>query len=539
MDVRPKKAAPAHKQPGGQPTQKPEAVPYRFPAPIRGWVLDENRAIAQPGGARVLDNWIPTTTGVRVRGGARKYATVHATEAVESLFSYKSGATEQFFAASQTVIAEITTVADPDVAPTPAVTGQTGGYYSVEQFGTAGGDYLYAVNGADRPLLYDGAAWTPIDAASTPAITGVTTSSLSHVWSFANRLFFIQENSLVAWYLPVDSIAGAANSFSLAGIFKKGGTLVFGAKWSMDAGDGLDDKCVFVSSEGEVAVYEGTNPGSAADWSKAGVYQITKPLGPNAYTSAGGDLLIATEVGMVPLSEAVRRDSAALELGAVSKAIAPYWQEQAQAISTLPWEIVKIPRKNIMVVSQPDVVASVGTCLVANLQTGAWSRITGWRTRSLGVFGDRGYFGDNDGQVFLMEAGGSDNGMPYTAVYVGQHEDLGAPAMQKTVTQMRPIFQAANPILPQLGALPDYDETIGSPPSSVPDFPLGIWDEGLWDVALWDSASVTVAQAQWVAIGVTGYVVAPVLQMTFGVTPAPRVELVAIDAAYHVGALVT
>lgn len=539
MDVRGKKSPPAHKMANGQPVKPVAALPYRFPAPIRGWVLNENRAISQPGGARILDNWVPTTTGVRVRGGSRKYATIHATEAVQSLFAYKSGATELFFAATESVICDISTVADPDTPPTPDVSGQNGGYYSTEQFGTAGGDFLYAVNGVDDALLFDGSAWTPIDGVSTPAITGVTTANLSHVWSYASRLFFVEKNTMTAWYLPVDQVGGAVNSFSLAGIFKKGGALLFGAKWSMDAGDGLDDKCVFVSTEGEVAVYSGTNPGSAADWRKEGVYQITKPLGQNATTSAGGDLLIATEVGMVPLSEAVRRDIASLELGAVSKQISPYWQAQALSIGSLPWEVIKIPNKNIMVVSQPDALDDLGSCLIANLQTGAWSRFTGWRTRCLGVFADRGYFGSDSGEVFRMETGGSDNGLPYTAVCLLSHDDFAAPAMTKTVTQMRPVFQVGNPIAPKLEALPDYDETVSVPPSSVADFPLGIWDEGLWDSALWDSADVTVAQAQWVSVGVTGYVVAPLLQMTFGVTPAPRVELVAIDAAYHVGALVT
>lgn len=32
----------------------------------------------------------------------------------------------------------------------------TGGYYSTAMIGTVGGDYLYAVNGANKPQLYDG-----------------------------------------------------------------------------------------------------------------------------------------------------------------------------------------------------------------------------------------------------------------------------------------------------------------------------------------------------------------------------------------------
>ncbi|MGK3946847.1 hypothetical protein ABK046_51840, partial [Streptomyces caeruleatus] len=67
-----------------------------------------------------------------------------------------------------------------------------------------------------------------------------------------------------------------------------------------------------------------------------------------------------------------------------------------------------------MVVSQPDVIDLVGSCLVANLQTGAWSRFTGWKTRCLGVSRGKGYFGADDGCVYAMETGGSDNGSLYT-----------------------------------------------------------------------------------------------------------------------------
>lgn len=536
MKVRGKKTAPAQK--GPEPTPKPIAQQYRVPAPIRGWVLNENRALAQPGGARILDNWVPTTTGARVRGGSRKHATVHATEACECMFSYISGSSRKLFAATASVIVDITTVADPLVPPSPTISGRTGGYYSTEQFGTAGGDYLYAVNGIDPPLLFDGVTFTPITAVSTPAITGVPTTEMSHVWSFANRLFFVRKGTMEAYYLPVDSIGGAASTFSLAGIFKLGGALLFGAKWSLDAGDGLDDKCVFVSTEGEVAVYEGTNPGSASEWRKAGVYQITRPLGQNATVSAGGDLLIATEVGIVPLSEAVRRDVAALELGAVSRNISPYWQVQAQKITTLPWEIIKSQKTNIMIVSQPNAVDPVGSCLVANLQTGAWSRFVGWRTRCLGMLDGEGFFGSEDGCVYSMEQGGSDDGNIYSCTYLGHFDDFGAAGVQKTVMQMRPIFQTGNPIQPLLSMVPDYNEALPSPPSSVADFTISLWDAGLWDVALWDGGAPDILNFRWVSVGVTGFALAPVLLMTYGVTPTPRTEIVAIDVAFHTGALV-
>jgi len=536
MKVRPAKIAPQRKMRGGEPTQKPAAQTYTFPAPIRGWVLNESLAMPQPGGAAILDNWICTTTGIRARGGAVKYADLGAS--VKSMFTYNS-TTEKFFGATDAAIYEITTVADPDVTPTAAVTGQTAGYYSAEQFGTPGGDYLYAVNGADLAQLYDGSTWTQITGVSTPAITGVTTSNLSHVWSFANRLFFVEEGSKSAWYLPVDSIGGGATEFSLAGIFKKGGSLLFGGTWSLDAGDGLDDKCVFVSTEGEVAIYQGTNPGVAADWSKVGLYEISKPLGKNATMNAGGDLLIATAVGLVPISAAIQKDKAALSYGAVSAPISPYWQEQVTEATAAPWEILKWPRKNIIVVSQPKIDGDAGSCLVANLQTGAWSRITGWVTRCMGYFDDSGFFGNTAGGIYRMDVGGNDAGAIYTCAYLGNHEGMNAGGAQKTIHQMRAQFQTATPILPLVSATVDYDQTLSGAPASPGDFAAGVWDSALWDAALWDATGEVQNVGVWASVGRTGYAIAPEVQISFGITPTPNVELVSVDATYSIGAVVT
>lgn len=534
MDVRPKKVMAIQKMTNGQPPQGVPSSSFTFPAPIRGWILNENLATTQPAGARILDNWLCTTTGVRVRGGSVKYATLPA--AVTSLFAYNS-TTDAFFAATAAGIFTITAPASPTTPLTATVSGLTSGDFAAAQFGTAGGDYLYAVNGADSARLYDGSTWTTITGVSAPAITGVTTSTLSHVWSFANRLFFVQGGSLNAWYLPVDSIGGAASSFSLAGVFRQGGSLLFGANWSLDSGAGLDDKCVFVSTEGEVAVYAGTNPGSAADWGLQGVYRMPRPLGKNAYTQAGGDLLIATEVGLIPISAAIQSDLAAVESKAVSAPIAPYWQSQARAIGG-SWQIVKALRKGIMYVSQPDSSGANNNALAVNLLTGAWSRCTGWDTQCLGYFDGNAYYGGADSCIYLMDSTGSDAGAVYTAVYLGQADGMNAYGRQKTVRQMRAMFQTGSPINPQLTAKANFREDISAPPSSPDNYTTDSWDSGLWDTAVWDADAVVVNDANWTSTGVTGSVIAPELQLTFGVTPTPEVELVAIDAEFHVGAMV-
>ena len=379
--------------------QAPTAQPVAFPAPTGGWVENLNIATGGPGTARVMENIFPGVQGCRVRGGRKKVATVGAR--VKSMFTYQSGVVNRMFAATSAAIYDITGLI-PSTVPTAAVSGMASGYWSTVQMGTAGGEFLVAVNGTDTPRTFDGTTW------ATTAITGVTSSELSYVSKHKSRLWFVQKNSLKAWYLPVDSIAGAAADLSLAGIMQRGGSLMFIATWSQDAGDGQDDRIVFVSTEGEVAVYQGSNPASAADWSLVGLYNITKPLGPKCHFPAGGDLVIGTETGLIPLSAVTQKDPAAMDVSALSVAIEQSWRDQVKRRTVdQPMEMVKWPRENMLMVSLPH---DQTTSFVANIQTGAWCKYIGWDVQAATVFRDQMYIGDRAGLVYAAEVGGSDEG---------------------------------------------------------------------------------------------------------------------------------
>ena len=101
---------------------------------------------------------------------------------------------------------------------------------------------------------------------------------LTHIWKHANRLFFVQGGTMNAWCLPVHAVGGELVYIPLSGAMKRGGSLLFGASWSVDSGSGLDDKCIFVSDQGEVAIFSGTDPTSSTNWKQEGCYDISRPL---------------------------------------------------------------------------------------------------------------------------------------------------------------------------------------------------------------------------------------------------------------------
>lgn len=531
-----------------------------FIAPTRGWIANENLAANTPGGAFILENIFPTLKSARLRGGSDRKATVGAS-IVESLLTYSSGSTRKLFAASAGEVFDITSPADPVIPPAAAITGQTSNYYSHVQFATAGGEFMIAVNGTDLHQVYDGSSF----AQNSPAITGTTSDHFSFVWSYKNRLFFVKKGTKTACYLPVDTIGGATADFTLDGIFKHGGSLLFGSTWSLDAGDGLDDKCVFISTNGEAAVYQGSDPSSASDWALVGRYDISLPLGMNATMQAGGDLLVASVDGLIPISAAINKDPAALSLSAVSRPIEPVWKQDAFSRTTRPWEVVKWVEKNLAIVSVPaayttstvesrwgygfwrrfiwgggdgNVLTQDPYCYVVNLQSGAWTKYTGWDVQCLAYHDGFVYFGTADGRVMQAEVGGNDDGIAYICRYCGLFDLIGTPAV-KQLHQARATWTYGQPFIEKVTFATNYNANWPSPPSASPDTGnVDVWDVALWDEGVWDTEAGTLVKTKWSSIGKTGYAVAPMVQVTCGGAVAPDAELVSVDLTYESGGVV-
>ena len=240
--------------------------PHLIPAPTRGIVQSENFAFMNPGACIISDNWLPTMRGVKLRGGSAEWCKIPVTapavpKPIISGFTYNNGAIEHMFAGQDTELWDVTFTG----TPTLVKGGQTSGNYAASQMSTPDGDYMIVVNDAGDPVLrYDGTTWTTLTTITGPVDSNVATGgNLCYVWKYRGRFFFIEVGSMNAWYLPLGAIEGALLQIPLSGATKQGGKLLFGATWSLDAGDGTDDKCIFFTTEGEVLVFTGSDPSDA------------------------------------------------------------------------------------------------------------------------------------------------------------------------------------------------------------------------------------------------------------------------------------
>lgn len=529
---------------GGKPRR---AASKLVPAPVGGLIANRNLAMSQPRGkpqgAAMLENWLPTAIGARMRGGSQKYATIgvdlDTLGDVTSLFTYVNGSLQKLFAADETGIYDISVVADPDAVPTADVSSLTNGDWCVTQFATSGGVFLRAVNGEDTPLVYDGSTW-----GTSPAITAGSTSlsdpaTLSSVWAFKSRLFFTQAGSLDAYYLPPDQIGGDVSVFPLGGVFTRGGSLLFGATWSLATNFGLVASCIFVTTEGEVAVYSGTDPGSADTWSLVGVYRIGRPMGKKAFIRAGGDIVIATDLGFIPVSLAVQRDVAALAPGAVSFPIEDVWNKETAERYEATWSCETWPTGQLTLIALPRPSGSSSRMLAANVRTGAWTVITGWDARSIAVFGTRAFIGSTDGRILEIDVTGSDDGAPYTATYVPLFEDLGSPAATKVSLMGRLTYKAPREVNERLSMQANYQITLPVVPDATTIVDESLWGSAIWGASRWALPRDPVTFHNWRSCGGQGYALAPAVMITSGSLSAPDVEIISVEYTYIEGDIVT
>jgi hypothetical protein len=188
-------------------------------APIGGLNARDSLAAMPPQDAAILTNFFPTPTTVDLRKGYTQWSTGYPAN-VESLMPYITATTSKLFAASGTSFYDACATGAVGAA---VVTGLTNARWQSANMATPAGQFFYAVNGVDKPRYYDNAAWVAVDAGTVPAITGVTTTKLVHVNVYKTRLYFVEVDSFRVWYLPVNSIGGAAASLDLGSIFKLGG----------------------------------------------------------------------------------------------------------------------------------------------------------------------------------------------------------------------------------------------------------------------------------------------------------------------------
>lgn len=480
------------------PPGRPNASGNSLPPPVEGWDAVSPISDMAPKRALVLDNWFPTPQGVKVRRGRQAHASGLGGGAVESLLRYNgpTSLTSKLFAATGGAIYDVTSAG----YATSSVTGLSGNRWQHINFTTTGGHYLWCCNGVDDPRHFDGTTWT----APSLTISGFSESDIVNVNGFKNRIFVIFKDSLSAGYLATGSIAGSVTVLPLGGFMTRGGYLVAMATWTRDGGAGADDFAVFISSEGQCAVFEGTDPSNSSTWALVGVFDIGAPIGYRCFTKVGGDLALINLDGVVPLSEALSKDRGAAATFAITARINNVMNASARDYkSNFGWQLIPYPRGTQVLLNVPVQEGQTQYQYVMNTLTGAWCRYTNWNGNCFEVFRDELYMGGNDGIVWKCDQSGLDGDSKIDAIGQCAYNYYQARGAQKQFKLLRAILTTDSSIRPSLGISTDFRDNVvlGTPGSG--DVASVLFDEAIFDSAVFPVEGRTVAD--WASVEGVGY----------------------------------
>lgn len=483
---------------------------YSLPAPTGGWnALDPLDAMA-PEDASIMDNFIPDARFAELRRGYTSHAT-GMSGLVETLMTWSGPTSEKMFAANSTNIYDVSASGAVGAA---AVSSLTNARWHWTNFATGGGQYLYIANQADAPRYYNGTSW----ATSAITGTGVTATDWGGVIAHKQRLFFTVKNSLEFGYLDVETLTGAVgNVFDVGPYCNLGGYGIALASVSIDGGDGPDDYFAFITSNGEVIAYQGTNPGDAAAWSMVGSFRIPKPLGPRCVVDFGGDAIIMTENGFVSLLQQIRTDLTRSKAVAVSGRIDNALKDIAPGREGVwGWQAFRYPARHLLMFNIPITISQTYHQYIQNALYGRFARFTGMNSVCWALYDGEPYFGGTDGVVYRADTGASDNDANIEGEIRWSFNHLKMPERRKVFLGARPLITSDATIEPVLQANIDFEDV---QPSNVPTSTAVVgpeWDAILWDVEMWGSPETT--QNNWAGLTGEGYFMA--LRMKIGTNSA-------------------
>jgi hypothetical protein len=467
---------------------RPVSTDKFVPAPIGGWNARDPEAAMAPGDARELINWFPRRNSVVARNGYARHANTGTGQPVETLIGFHHGTISRLLACSAGSVFDVSAA-----SLGPAIPLRTGLSSSLVSHTKMGG-WAICVTGTDVPFVYDG---TTISNHQFTLPLGVSLdfTKLSFATTYRSRLYFVERGTQKFWYGQPEARAGKLEPFDLAttGTFK--GELLFITCLTQDAGSyGQDDLFLAVFSEGDVCVYQGSNPGNMADWSRIGIYKLGAPLSRFAHIEMGGDVIIATERGYESITRSIKEGEALRQRTLLSDKITTAVTPLTTRGRNDHW-MMSLYRSGQMLIVQAPAGPARNQHHVQNIDTGAWCRFHIPEATSWSVLNRKQYMGGKSGRVYLFDVGDKDDGKAIKLTSISSWNAFGITS-EKKLQMMRVTASAIEfpPFFISVGA--DYAParhmtTLAWPNSGPP----ANWDISHLDVDHWGKGLRT--QESW------------------------------------------
>lgn len=529
---------------------------FMIPPSTQG--LDQSQPITaqDPTTALVLTNLLPRRFGNELRAGSKRWKTnlggLATPSPVITLMGYNpprgigSVLIPKLFAACVNGnIYDVTDASNEAFVPPVAVTipGQINpGQFSHTNFSTAATNYLCICAAGGGYWTYDHAGGWVNRTALIVGPGAAAAPNFDFVMTWKNRLWFIENNTSDAWYLPTNSIQGNASNFDFGPLFVQGGDLTAMASWTVDGGSGIDDKLVVVARGGDCLVYEGTDPSAAATFRIVGRWYVGRaPFGRRFMSKYGGDLAIVTEAGIEYMSRLLQAkgqldpetqpDDPARRFNEVIGLDVRNTRNQRF------WRFIQLASEEAAILLTPHNTKTDGKQYFFNTLSRAWCDLKGFDMACAEEFDGDLFYGTLDGTVCKAFTNNTDDelsdGTPGRTI-VGEIQTAfvapnGDPVSLKTPVLIQPLFSGPAPpqIKAQINTEWDFTPIPGSPTYVANT--AALWDSAKWDVGKWSGANNN--YFGWLgAQGLGAY-----FSLRMSVTGVPRIRYTGCKVIYTSG----
>lgn len=526
-----------------RPRPRPSARTIQVPAPVGG-INTVAAGIAMPPGDCInAVNVVAAENGLRVRYGTREQAkgfTGSSDNVIRTLLPFTGSSGSALFAVTSSGIWDAAVqTSSPTLLMPFGTTGGNAGYGVYCTVITAAGHFLLYADEENGLYQYAeiAATWTKVGFGTSPGqISGVNPAQVVSVVVFKGRVWLTERGSDSAWYLATGAVSGVATEFPMGMRFAHGGNLVGLFSWTYDGGAGVDDKLVALASGGDVLVYEGTDPASSTTFGLKGVwYAGPPPAGRRVATDLGGELVLITRQGLLPLSRLVikvpdvRAETTTVKIANLINTL------MGVRGDTRGWAIVQHPEDATLLLLVPKGAGDYYLQLAQSAASRGWFIHRGLNMTCADVWSGKLYFGTDDGRV-CINTGYLDGVVladpnayePIDWSVLTAATDFGQP-VQKQVGNIRPLL-ISDGVAPSFAV--DARYAYSQAELGTVAFVTGganTWDNALWDEATWGG---DLAPRQSVR-GATGMGTAVAIAIRG--TAASRTVLVALDVTYTAG----
>lgn len=455
------------------------SVSREVPPPVGGWNARDPVSSMPATDAVSLINWIPRADGCETRPGYSAHLDTGTSSVVGWMGAYEYASTAKLLSAAGGKIQDVTSGSASDLG-----TGFTSDQWVSVPFGSS----LFLCNSNDTLQEFDGTTL----ADSTFSGTGLTLSDVSFVHVHASRFYVVEKGTQSFWYGGTGAITGTLTEFDLSttGSFK--GELFALCSISRDSGSGPDDFFAAIFSDGTVALYQGTNPGDANNWSRIGVFKIGRPLSRRGIVQLESDVMIITERGyellgrVLPLGQAPT-GRLTVEAAHMSDKIRDEVRRWAKAVGVNEgWSAYFYARGRLVIVTVP--LGTTGNQThVFEVDRRAWCEFN-IPARHWASLSGEPYFGTSGGLIRAFDDGSyADAGDPIVCDAQPAWNYFGSRSVVKKMNLVRPNLVSA--VIPDIaiGCAADFKDISVGPTIRVPDASASypVWGVAVWGVATW------------------------------------------------------